>query len=111
MCMEPWPIFWYGCEEGASRTGTSHWCKHAICRLSGPQLPLQLCQHGMEYRRQSPAMFTPLLSRNGWQGATHSTVNQLGFQASKNLLVSQISCLMFYKEVLENVLSAGTVEI
>lgn len=98
------------CEEGASCTSTSHWCKHTICRLSGPQLPLQVCPHGMEYRKQSRAMLTPLLSRNGWQGATHPTVNHQGLKQAKNLIVSQISCLVLYKEASENVLSAGTME-
>lgn len=53
-------------------------------------LPRQVCQHGMQCREQSLAVSTPLSSRNDWQGATHSTVNDQGLIQAKSHSLSNV---------------------
>lgn len=62
------------------------------CRLSlvWPTLPCQVCQRGRKHRKQCPALFSPLLSRNGWQGATHSTTNHQGLKQTKSHSLSNL---------------------
>ena len=93
--------FWGGW-WGASCSGKSHWCKRAICHLSGPHYPVKYASMH-EIQKTEPSSVHSFVQQT-WLAECHP----LNYgPPGKNLSVSQISCLMLCKEVLENGLSVA----